>query len=173
MNTIGVKGGQQGAALIIALVMLMVMTMLGVSTVKMTVLSERMTGHFFNKQSSFEAAEAALREGETTANAYALFAATDGTGGLYMPNMTGTPRWDDGATTWVTRTGTTLAGVAQQPQFIAEYLGGVPRDENCVLDSSASTNQDCWRYVYRVTAQGWGANTNARTITQSTVLARK
>ena len=167
------RSKQSGATLIIALVMLLIMTLLGVSTVKTTVIGERMAGHFFNKQSSFDAAEAALREGEDNADAFPIFAPTDGTDGLYLPNPGGTPTWSDAATVWQTRSDSTISGVAQQPQFIAEYLGGVPRDDNCLLDADASTNQDCWRYAYRLSAQGWGANTNAVSQTQSTVLSRK
>ena len=167
------KSNQAGATLITSLVMLMVMTLLGVSTVKMTILGERMAGHFFNKQSSFDSAEAALREGEEISGLFELFAPTDGTGGLYSPTPGGTPVWEDSANVWQTRAASTLAGAAQQPQYIAEYLGGVPRDENCALDSSASANQDCWRHAYRVSARGWGANTNAVSVTQSTLLTRK
>ena len=167
------KSKQSGAALIVSLVMLTVMTLLGVSTVKMTVIGERMAGHFFNKQSSFDSAEAALREGEDDSDALPLFAPTDGTDGLYLPDPTGEPRWSDAATVWEIRDDSTITGVAQQPEYITEYLGGVPRDDNCLLDSDASINQDCWRYAYRVSAQGWGANTNAESITQSTILSRK
>ncbi len=164
---------QSGAALIVSLVMLTVMTLLGVSTVKMTVIGERMAGHFFNKQSSFDSAEAALREGEDDSDAFPLYAPTDGTDGLFLPNPAGEPKWSDAATVWKTRDDSVLAGVAQQPQFITEYMGGVPRDDNCLLDSDASTNQDCWRYAYRVSAQGFGANLNAQSMTQSTILSRK
>ena len=164
---------QSGAVLVVSLIMLLIMTMLGISTVNTTVLEERMAGHFFNKQSSFDASEAALREGEEDADALAIFAPTDGTAGLHLPNPAGVPTWDDGSTTWVTRDDSTIPGIAQQPQYVLEYMGGVPRDENCLLDSSASSNQDCWRYAYRVTAQGWGANTNALSVMQSTILSRK
>ena len=167
------KSKQSGAALIVSLVMLTVMTLLGVSTVKMTVIGERMAGHFFNKQSSFDSSEAALREGEDESDAFPLYAPTDGTDGLYVPNPAGEPVWSDTGTVWETRSDSTLAGVAQQPQYISEYMGRVPRDDNCLLDSDASINQDCWRYAYRVSAQGWGANTNAQSITQSTILSRK
>ena len=167
------KSKQSGAALIVSLVMLTVMTLLGVSTVKMTVIGERMAGHFFNKQSSFDSAEAALREGEDDSDSLPLYAPTDGTDGLYLPDPTGDPRWSDSATVWEPRDDTTLPGVAQQPEYISEYLGGVPRDDNCLLDPDASINQDCWRYAYRVSAQGWGANTNAESMTQSTILSRK
>ncbi|MEQ8659594.1 MAG: PilX N-terminal domain-containing pilus assembly protein, partial [Gammaproteobacteria bacterium] len=80
-----IRTRQSGAMLVIALIMLLVLTMLGVSTVQSTVVSERMAGHFLNKQSSFDAAEAALRDGEDSAEAFPVFAPTDGTGGLYQP----------------------------------------------------------------------------------------
>jgi type IV pilus assembly protein PilX len=166
-------GRQSGAILIISLIMLLVLTMLGVSTVKSTVIGERMAGHFVNKQNSFDAAEAALREGEDTADAFPIYAPTDGTGGLYVPAPGNDPVWEASATAWQARADSTLAGVAQQPVYVIEYLGGVPRDDNCLLDAEASTNADCWRYAYRVSARGWGANVNARTMTQSTTLTRK
>lgn len=168
-----VNRNQTGAALFVSLILLVVMTLLGITTAKMTIIGERMAGHFFNKQISFDSAEAALRDGEAAASAFELYAPTDGTGGLYLPDATATPLWDDSGTVWQARTGATLGGVAQQPRFVAEYLGGVPRDDNCLLDSDASSNQDCWRYVYRVSGQGWGANTNSSSLTQSTVHLRK
>lgn len=168
-----IRTRQSGAMLVIALIMLLVLTMLGVSTVQSTVVSERMAGHFLNKQSSFDAAEAALRDGEDSAEAFPVFAPTDGTGGLYQPTAGAAPVWEATTTAWQARGGTTLAGVASQPQYVVEYLGGVPRDDNCLLDADASTNTDCWRYAYRVSAQGWGANVNAQTLTQSTTLTRK
>ncbi|MEQ8250135.1 MAG: PilX N-terminal domain-containing pilus assembly protein [Oceanibaculum nanhaiense] len=159
--------------LVIALIMLLVLTMLGVSTVQSTVVSERMAGHFRNKQNSFDAAEAALRDGEDAAEAFPIYAPTDGTGGLYQPTAGAEAVWDASATAWQTRGGTALGGVAAQPQYVVEYLGGVPRDDNCLLDADASSNTDCWRYAYRVSAQGWGNNLNASTVTQSTTLTRK
>jgi len=179
------RSKQSGATLIITLIMLLIMTMLGVTTIKTTVIGERMTGHFFNKRLSFDAAEAALRVGENAADAFPITAPTDGTDGLYVPNPTGTPIWldplipipDPIAVTigWQDRAGilNPLDPLADQPQYIAEYLGGVPRDQNCALDADASTNQDCWRHAYRVSARGWGKNLNAQSLTQSTFLSRK
>ena len=179
------RSKQSGATLIITLIMLLIMTMLGVTTIKTTVIGERMTGHFFNKQLSFDAAEAALRVGENAADAFPTTAPTDGTNGLYVPNPTGIAIWLNpaiprapptaGNPGWQDRAGILASGdpLAAQPQYIAEYLGGVPRDENCALDADTSTNQDCWRHAYRVSAQGWGKNLNAQSLTQSTFLSRK
>ena len=167
------RTSESGAILIVALVMLLVMTIIGTSAIRLTTNSERMTGQFFNKHTSFDASEAALRAGEATVENLSLVAPTDGTDGLYLPNTGGVPRWQNPETDWETRPGIALQQVARQPEYIAEYLGGVPRDNNCTLDSDTSTNFDCWRYAYRVSSQGWGQNTSSSSATQSTVIIRK
>lgn len=56
---------QNGATLFIALIVLLVVTLLAVSSVREVTLESRMTGNFVDQQRLFNAAEAALREGET------------------------------------------------------------------------------------------------------------
>ena len=167
------RTSESGAVLIIALVMLLVMAIIGTSAIRLTTDSERMTGQFFNKQTSFDASESALRAGEAAVENLSLAAPTDGTDGLYLPNSGGVARWENPATSWETRSGLALQQVARQPEYISEYLGGIPRDNNCALDSDTSTNFDCWRYAYRVSSQGWGQNTNSNSVTQSTIIIRK
>lgn len=55
---------QQGTALIIALVMLIAMTVLGLTGARSTLMQEQMTGNKRQKQIAFEGAEAAVRMGE-------------------------------------------------------------------------------------------------------------
>ncbi len=55
---------QQGTALIIALVMLIAMTILGLTSARSTLMQEQMTGNKRQKQVAFEGAEAAVRMGE-------------------------------------------------------------------------------------------------------------
>lgn len=55
---------QSGAALFIALVMLLVITLLAVSSAREVTLEYRMTGDFLEQQRLLNAAEAGLREGE-------------------------------------------------------------------------------------------------------------
>ncbi|MCG5509823.1 pilus assembly PilX family protein [Ectothiorhodospira lacustris] len=55
---------QQGSALIIALVFLLLMTMVGVSALQQTTLQERMAGNLRDRNLAFQASEAALRAGE-------------------------------------------------------------------------------------------------------------
>jgi type IV pilus assembly protein PilX len=55
---------QQGSVLIISLVMLLLLTMVGVSGMNMTSLEERMSGNYRDHEMAFQAAEAALVEAE-------------------------------------------------------------------------------------------------------------
>ncbi len=161
---------ERGAALIVALVMLLIMTLLGVASVDTTVIEERMAGQFRNKQNSFDAAEAGLREGEQVADSLTLIAPQDGTNGLYAAVSGGIAVWDDPATTWRNRANPALPDVVTQPQFVIEKLPRPYIPPTCV---DPSEYPRCQRHIYRVTARGFGINTNAATITQSTVALRK
>ncbi|MGY4531043.1 type IV pilus assembly protein PilX [Pseudomonas sp. TE3786] len=55
---------QQGAALLVALIMLLIITMLAVSSLRESVLQNRLSGTFSERQQAANAAESALREGE-------------------------------------------------------------------------------------------------------------
>ncbi|MBK1647901.1 pilus assembly PilX family protein [Rhabdochromatium marinum] len=55
---------QQGMVLVIGLIFLLLMTVIGVTSIQTTTLDERMAGNLRDKNIAFQAAEAALREGE-------------------------------------------------------------------------------------------------------------
>jgi len=55
---------QRGAILIVALIFLVVMTMLILASTRGTVMQERMAANLYDRSLAFQAAEAALREGE-------------------------------------------------------------------------------------------------------------
>ncbi len=158
---------QNGAALIVSLMMLVVMTILAVSAVTTTTMQEKMAGNIRNKHMSFQATEAALRAGETKADTLTDATNFNGTLGLYDrsdPGDTNYPIWEYASATW--QTITTSTGTIQSPEYIIEDFGDAPRDSDCLLDAELPTG--CLLPVYRVSAQGFGLNTNAQTILQST-----
>ena len=55
---------ERGAALVVALVLLLLMTVLGVSAIRTTTLQERMAGNLRDSNLAFQSAEAGLRAGE-------------------------------------------------------------------------------------------------------------
>jgi len=57
---------QSGVALIVGLIILLLLTIIMVSAVKVTVLEEKMSGNSQNQNVAFQAAESALREAEAT-----------------------------------------------------------------------------------------------------------
>ena len=64
MRTLTIGKKQNGAVLITALLLLLVMTLIGLSGARTTTLEEKMAGNMRDRHRAFQAAEAALREGE-------------------------------------------------------------------------------------------------------------
>ena len=60
-----IRSGQRGAVLITSLILLLVMTLIGLSAMRSTTLEERMSGNARNSEIAFQASEAVLREGES------------------------------------------------------------------------------------------------------------
>ncbi|WP_370280309.1 PilX N-terminal domain-containing pilus assembly protein [Pontibacterium sp.] len=83
------RAAQKGSVLIIAMVLLLVMTLIGMAGIEVTGLEERMVLNMRDRQAAFEAAEAALAQAEefldADSNSVSLvnFADQDGTGGFY------------------------------------------------------------------------------------------
>ena len=63
-HTVKIYRKQQGAVLIVSLLMLLVMTLIGITAMNNTVLEEKMAGNTRQRQLAFQAAEAALRSAE-------------------------------------------------------------------------------------------------------------
>lgn len=58
---------QQGAVLVVALIFMLILSLIGVSSMQGTTMQEKMAGNLRDQYSAFNAAEAALREGERQA----------------------------------------------------------------------------------------------------------
>ncbi|MBN3562481.1 pilus assembly PilX family protein [Aliamphritea spongicola] len=62
------RAREQGVVLIIALIFLLMLSLIGVSAMQGTTIQEKMAGNLRDQISAFNAAEAALREGELNAS---------------------------------------------------------------------------------------------------------
>jgi type IV pilus assembly protein PilX len=168
-------GKNTGAALITCLMLLVVMTLLGVSAITTSTMEEKMAGNVRNKHISFHAAETALRAGEAiAANLPADTVFTDATNptgtttGLYSRSNAldaNYPLWEDANAAWQD-VATSDSLVVQDPQYIIESYSNAPRDNDCILEVPLPAG--CMLPVYRITARGWGINTNGISIIQST-----
>lgn len=78
-----VRKSERGAALLVALIMLLLITILGVSAMQTTTLEEKMAGNLRDRHVAFQAAEAALRAGEQYA--VSNYPSVTGTGTITVP----------------------------------------------------------------------------------------
>jgi type IV pilus assembly protein PilX len=147
---------QSGAVLIVSLIMLLLLTIIGITGSQVTGLEEKMAGNSRNYNLAFQAAESALRVGE---------AATKGSPVFY----TGAQpiNWADAAVT--TYTSGVLTGVYQNPVYIIEAL---PKTAGTATGAEGSLEAGTpppatgtsW---YRITARGTGGTANALVTLQS------
>ena len=165
---------QQGVALFISLVLLLVLTIIGVSAVQTTSLEVRMTGNEHNTMLAFQAAESALRDAEAqmeTVVALGDFTQA-GTNGLYEVADLGDPEHWQAAAVWSGANSrvapTQVDGVAEQPRYIIEHISSVLLEQNAYQqeDPYAAAASDRVE-MFRITARGVGGNTNARVMLQS------
>ena len=169
---------QQGAVLIVSLIMLLVLTILGVTSMNNTMMEERMAGNMRDLQIAFHAAEAGLRMGEDALRQPILPAfvtARDGdgdlvgTGGYYLVDS---GLWqidefwftlsddDVDATDHVLET-SDVDGAVRGPLFYAEELPAVQSGGS--LEAGVAFDAG----VFRLTARGFGSTENATAIIQS------
>lgn len=155
---------QQGAALVMSLIILLVMTLLGVSAMQVTVMEEKMAGSLRNRSIAFQAAESALRDAEATLTV-AVLPSFNGTNGLY--EATSPQRWETidwgTASNVATYSGSALNDVASAPTYIIEELEAVLGGGGS-LEAGIPQQTD----YYRVTSRGVGGNTTAVVMLQST-----
>jgi type IV pilus assembly protein PilX len=164
MHSIPSHRRQQGAVLIVALVLLLVLTVLGTAGIRDTVMEERMAGNFRDYATALEAAETALRDGEgglasTTTFGTFGFDGTDGTYDVASSTRAYPEVADDYDITVDSATLTTADGdllVSRVPEY---YLEKLPATTMGNSDLSIGTqNQPPKVHYYRVTAKGFGTS---------------
>lgn len=157
--------GQQGMVLLVALVMLLLITMIGISSMQNATLQEKMAGSVQTRNATFQAAEAALRVGENAvaATGYTLTQCASTVACAPPPSgdyngVTTAGVYGTAGITWVAVGTTGFYGV----QFIGIAAAGSTVNNTSVTTNSAS--------LYRITAIGFTAATpatNPRTVLES------
>jgi type IV pilus assembly protein PilX len=153
--------------LFVALIMLLVMTLIGVAGMQNSSMEEKMVSNVRDSELSFQAAEAALREAETSLQAAVLKEFDGSNTGLYQPATRDAPPLWEVASTWtsggsLSYTGS-LAYTSAQPRYIIEELPAVPDPEGSIAADEPLPETR----VYRVTARGVGGTDKAITILQA------
>lgn len=170
---------QQGAALIVALVLLLVMTLIAIGASRTSVLQERMSGNLRQSTIAFEGAEATLRLGEEWIEdqvggarpvAVSLASCTSAPCDVLIlgsldPMLDST--WT-GANSGEVRTATgELNSFANDPRYFIEQQQVVPDS----LTTGTSTDTSA-RIYYRVTARAVNDTITAESILRSVYAVR-
>jgi type IV pilus assembly protein PilX len=177
---------ERGVALIISMILLVLITMVGLASLRSVVLEEKMAANFYDRSLAFQAAEAGLRAGEAVAvaqatttpphtQALALALPANDTqcssscsGGICSaPGTVCEGRWNKtDFTGWTTATGVALntqAGSA--PQYFVEFLGNTFPCDPDASQLSDPANLVCARY--RVSARSQAGEDRAEVMLQS------
>lgn len=169
---------QQGSVLILSLMILLVLTIIGVSSMSSSSLQEKMSGNFRDRELAFQAAEAALADGERFArtNIVTVGAFSDtGNNGLYTTYNGPTSNNAFNLTTWWTGTkskvfsGTPIDEVRTQPRFTIEYREeiGASDGTSIVVENHGETQGGGTITSFKVTARGTGQSNKTQVILQS------
>ncbi len=156
---------QSGVVLMVSLVMLLMLSIIGVTGSQVTALEEKMAGNSLDQNIAFQAAEAALRAGELAID-NPLASKADFTtspvnaNGLHLATQGLDYKVD---TSWVdaesVEYATTIPSVSAQPRYFIEYISDKPSDP--ANPGSAPIS------FFRVTARGTGRQSTTRVFLQS------
>ena len=173
MYSVPSVASQKGVILIVALLILMAMTIISVSSMTNSNLEEKMAGNLKDREIAFQAAEAALRYGERLVEAGIDLSqfTTDCPNGLCDHNLqsattTYPEYWTDPAlNVWNDNTkhkiyNVDFVEVSQDAKLIIEHMGVQIQDFS--TGPQASDPQ-----IFRITSLGYGQSINSRVMLQS------
>ena len=158
--------GQRGIALVVALVLLIVITLVGLAAVRGTIMQQKMTANFYDRQIAFQSDEAALRvaqkviQDSTAAPAIIGRDCSPLVGSTCTSDPFSDPNLPAAAIKLVTTgdydAASTVAGT--QPQYVIDYMGrfdvpdpAVKQVSNCsgYLPCVSNSKADFFRITVR------------------------
>jgi len=169
---------QQGVALVVSLIILLLTTIIGVTAMQGTTMEDRMATNMVDRNLAFEAAEAALRDAESWLMAQTVNpgATSDGSSGVWTsgaPFLLGdgddtndrnasTIDWANDGNVYGSLTGAgTVSGVAAQPLYLIEEYDFIPDDA-----STETLSLGRGFFYYRVTTRATGGSASAQVTLQ-------
>jgi len=157
-------GRQRGAALVVGLIFLAMLSLMGVAAYMVANQEERMSGNTRDRIRAFEAAEASLRDCEALLGGFGTLPSFDGTNGMYEAPAFGAPQiyetidWVNDSVRVIPQVSGAAAipDVARQPRCIIERVGEI---EVRQLSGARSGPQEVTiETIYRISAMGYGTN---------------
>lgn len=179
-----VRTVQKGAALVTSLMLLLILTVIGITAMQMTRMQERMAGNTRDLNLAFQGAEAALRNGESLIKAQATkpddcnalpcqFWQAGSASLVVNPAAGDKPWWDQYGVEYEASgdhsTSThELTELSEDPRFVVQYITRVPDTLTVGEGGGAPPGRD----FYQVTGRSVGGSGKANTLLQSTFARR-
>lgn len=159
---------EKGAVLIFCLVFLLILTMMGVTSMESAVLEERMAGNMQDYNIAFQGAETSLQVAENWLFSQTLWPATSTDGSTIVwdrdsmdPDTDDSLHWwqDDARSNqeWWAENAIEALGVqevAAEPRYVIEELSSISTGQSIAIGSG---QQNRIRVFHRITARGTGA----------------
>jgi type IV pilus assembly protein PilX len=161
---------QRGAVLIVSLLILLVMTIIGITAMQSTTLQERMAGNARDRNLALQAAESGLKDATDLIEGLANTAAFTGSQGLYgtadtVPDPFVSSSWSDSKS----RAGKEITGTAAAPRYYIKLVsttsmaGGRLNIQGYGKTSMAGGTLA----VFQITVRGTGGSENAQSVVRS------
>lgn len=171
------RNKQSGVVLVMSLIILLIVTLLGISSIQITSLQVRMTRNFHDSNLAFQSAESAIQDAEkyleTVTTLTPFKEAGANANGLYEAAVPpATEIWKT-AGLWtgsnVRAAPTAISGIAAQPIYIVEFVQTVVAEEDRLnLYNIGSGSGSGRSQVFRVTTYGTGGTLSGHVLIQST-----
>lgn len=167
MNTFtSTQHNQSGMAILMAIIFLLVLTVVGITSTNSSILSEKMSYNMKDMVSAFQAAESALSDGEEwlqkSTSAPSTCSSAPCT--VWQSNIISSPETQ--TTNWWQTNGQTYSSTIQnvytQPMYLIEQYSFSSDD---LSPESLAAGKGF--YYYRITARGVGSTSNATVNLQS------
>ncbi|MEH6469635.1 MAG: PilX N-terminal domain-containing pilus assembly protein [Halopseudomonas sp.] len=158
---------QQGITLIICMIVLVVLTIMGLASIRDTSMEEKMAGNLKNRNTAFQAAESGLRAGEQFLEDETIVPDFDGTAGLYgqmddvLASMSAS--WAVSSARNELTDVTLNAHLASEPLYIIEQMRATAKMTD---DLEVGKVQDSQTF-YRVTTKAVGSTETTQVILQT------
>lgn len=165
---------QSGAALVVSLLILLVMTLIGIASLQTTTMEEKMAGNIRERQQAFEAAEAAIIAAEAFVKSSISVTTNfdaDGSDGLYDNTLQ--ERWRtlawDGSDSLIYSSYSSAYSAANQPRYIVENYGTSTSSGNQYnLGNYGQSAGGGEVELFRITVRGTGADDRTPVFLQTT-----
>lgn len=166
---------QEGAVLVVTLMILLVVTLLTVSNMRSSVLQEKMAGNTNDRNVAFQAAESELREGEQFLEGIVSLGDFQGQAGLFG-RTDAEPVFSSG-TTWSDSTNHVVAdtdvGTYQKPQYFIKNMTTVPGASGALNMSGYGDNKGSGDVtIFRITVKATGTSADSAEVILRTQYGR-